>query len=210
MIRILCYGDSNTWGTIPPSWNERYDETIRWPKKLESLLGDGFTVIEEGFRGRNIGHDDINPLRGNRNGSLYFSQCVLSHEPLDYVIIMLGTNDMKAEINATTKECAKILKDKYIKHLRNDLAIDLIKVPKIVIVAPCIIEEVIEKFKGTKNKSLTFYEDYKEVAEKHNCLFVSNENLKAGCDGLHFTKESHLNLANSLCKLIKKDIKERL
>lgn len=72
MIRILCYGDSNTWGYIPGT-GKRFDENTRWTKRLQTLLGDEYEIIEEGLRGRNVGHDfDFYP-RGNLNGSLTFS-----------------------------------------------------------------------------------------------------------------------------------------
>ena len=50
--RIVCFGDSNTWGYIPVT-GERYDETIRWPARLQEMLGyERCTVVEEGLTGR--------------------------------------------------------------------------------------------------------------------------------------------------------------
>ena len=48
--RILCFGDSNTWGYKPTGG--RYDEETRWPMRMQRLLGDGYIVIEEGLNGR--------------------------------------------------------------------------------------------------------------------------------------------------------------
>ena len=47
MKKILCYGDSNTFGYVPLS-GERYDETERWTCVLQSILGNEFKIIEEG------------------------------------------------------------------------------------------------------------------------------------------------------------------
>lgn len=56
--RIVCFGDSNTWGYIPVT-GERYDETIRWPARLQEMLGcERCTVVEEGLTGRTTVFDD--------------------------------------------------------------------------------------------------------------------------------------------------------
>lgn len=202
MIRILCYGDSNTCGTTPSTWGERYDENTRWTRLLQKQLGNKFEVIEEGFRGRNTAIDDIKFPRGNRNGAVVFSQCVLSHDPLDYIVIMLGLNDMKEEFNLSPKDSAANIQKYYIEHLREKLSIDLVKVPKVIIVAPNIMNDVVDKFKGAALKSQAFNKEYKKMALKTKCLFVDNSGLSAGNDGIHFTKEAHKLLAEKLTKLI--------
>lgn len=55
--RILCFGDSNTWGYDPRGG--RYDEETRWPMRLQRLLGEGFTVVEEGFNGRTCVYEGV-------------------------------------------------------------------------------------------------------------------------------------------------------
>ena len=50
MKTIVCYGDSNTWGYIPGSAEERYPYDIRWTGVLQRLLGAEYHVIEEGLR----------------------------------------------------------------------------------------------------------------------------------------------------------------
>ena len=96
--RILCYGDSNTWGYIPTGG--RYDEETRWPMRLQQLLGDVYAVIEEGFNGRTCVMDD--PTEGGfKSGANYLPPCLMTHNPLDVVILMLGTNDTKRRFNLT-------------------------------------------------------------------------------------------------------------
>lgn len=53
-IRILCYGDSNTWGYISGSDHQRYGNNERWTKILAKLLGNSFEVIEEGLNSRTL------------------------------------------------------------------------------------------------------------------------------------------------------------
>ncbi len=99
MKSILCYGDSNTWGTATqPRPDGRYAPHERWPGVLRLALGDEWLVIEEGLGGRTTVNDD--PVEGaERNGRMYLLPCLGSHKPLDVVDIMLGTNDLMARFN---------------------------------------------------------------------------------------------------------------
>ena len=47
MKRILCYGDSNTWGYNPATL-DRFDEHTRWTRVLGKALGNGYEVIDLG------------------------------------------------------------------------------------------------------------------------------------------------------------------
>lgn len=89
---ILCYGDSNTWGFVPGSEGERFPWEVRWPGMLQAELGAGYRVIEEGLSGRTTVLD--NPLEQYRNGRECLIPCLQSHQPLDLVVIFLGTNDL--------------------------------------------------------------------------------------------------------------------
>lgn len=96
--RILCYGDSNTWGYI--TTGGRYDEHTRWPMRMAELLGGDYAVIEEGFNGRTCVFDD--PVEGGfKSGVSYLPPCLMTHNPLDAVVIMLGTNDTKRRFGMT-------------------------------------------------------------------------------------------------------------
>lgn len=91
MKRILCYGDSNTWGYMPGT-GERYPESVRWTKRMASLLGEGYEVLEEGLNGRTTVLDDpYSPCRSGLDGLGY---ALLTQKPLDLAILMLGTNDL--------------------------------------------------------------------------------------------------------------------
>jgi lysophospholipase L1-like esterase len=89
---ILCYGDSNTWGFVPGSEGERFPWEVRWPGVLQAELGPEYRVIEEGLSGRTTVLD--NPLEPYKNGREYLVPCLQSHQPLDLVVIFLGTNDL--------------------------------------------------------------------------------------------------------------------
>jgi lysophospholipase L1-like esterase len=94
---ILCYGDSNTWGCIPltgPQPPRRYGPARRWPGVLRRELGDGYWIVEEGLNGRTTVWDD--PLEPFRSGKELLVPCLMTHEPIDLVIVMLGTNDLRS------------------------------------------------------------------------------------------------------------------
>ena len=103
-LRVLCFGDSNTFGTCradastygTPTQDPDYvrlHADRRWTGVLQGLLGDEFEVIEEGLNGRttDVDYEDCPGC----NGRLYFVPCLLSHRPLDVVVVMLGGNDLK-------------------------------------------------------------------------------------------------------------------
>jgi lysophospholipase L1-like esterase len=93
MKRILCFGDSNTFGYDAVT-GSRFGEDIRWTGRLQTELGEEYRVIEEGLGGRTTVFDD--PLEGGcHNGLIQLRVCLDSHAPLDIVVIMLGTNDLK-------------------------------------------------------------------------------------------------------------------
>ena len=104
MKNILCFGDSNTWGYSPAD-GTRYPLDIRWTGVLQKSLGADYRIIEEGLNGRTTFiNEDERPLR---SGSDVLQILLESHRPLDFVIIMLGTNDLKVEFNLSVEEIAQ-------------------------------------------------------------------------------------------------------
>lgn len=100
---VLCYGDSNTYGSVPGG-GDRFPRDVRWPGVLAARLGDGWHVVEEGLGGRTTVFDD--PILPDRNGKTYLLPCLLSHQPLDLVVVFLGTNDLKARFSASPADIA--------------------------------------------------------------------------------------------------------
>lgn len=98
--RIVCFGDSNTWGYIPIT-GERYDESIRWPARLQEKLGyQDYTVVEEGLTGRTTVFDD--PFDPELNGLKTMPAVLRSAAPIDVLVFMLGTNDFPVQYSAGT------------------------------------------------------------------------------------------------------------
>ncbi len=100
---VMCFGDSNTWG-YPPEGGCRYERDVRWPGVLQNELGELYYVVEEGLCGRSTVWDD--PVEGNKNGLKQLIPLLNSHAPLDLVIIMLGTNDLKNRFGVSPLDIA--------------------------------------------------------------------------------------------------------
>lgn len=98
---IVCFGDSNTHGYCAET-NGRFDEMKRWTGLLQKKLGEEYLICEEGLNGRTSSFQD--PLSEGLAGLDYILPCLLSHEPVDLLILMLGTNDTKERFSVSP-EC---------------------------------------------------------------------------------------------------------
>jgi lysophospholipase L1-like esterase len=93
MKTVVLFGDSNTWGYVPGSNGEgRFPRDVRWPGRLAAELGLDWEVIAEGLNGRTATFE--RPDSDGRNGLPYLIPCLVSHRPVDTVVIFLGTNDV--------------------------------------------------------------------------------------------------------------------
>src|SRR5688572_11328331 len=104
MKTILCYGDSNTHGA-DPSNGPRFDRHTRWPGVLQNNLGHHYWVVEEGCSGRTTVLDD--PFDPRKNGAASLLMLLESHQPIDLVVIFLGTNDLKHCFGASAESIAR-------------------------------------------------------------------------------------------------------
>ena len=93
MKSILAFGDSLTWGAMAGP-RTRHPFEVRWPNVLAAGLNNKARVIEEGMNGRTTVFPDPTSTP-DRNGAVALPILLMSHQPLDLLIIMLGTNDIK-------------------------------------------------------------------------------------------------------------------
>jgi lysophospholipase L1-like esterase len=208
MKKILCFGDSNTWGYISGTTFVRYEKEKRWTGILSNLLGADYEIIEEGLNSRTLNSEDLRPNKEGKRGDTYLLPCLDSHDPIDLVVIMLGTNELKLEFNKTALEISQIFEESFVKKILTRKSQFLDKYPKLLIIAPPVVNEFCpwyaesKRWEGAFQKSKDLNSLYEEISQKYNCGFISNEGLEVGKDGIHLTEESHAELASRVCKVI--------
>jgi len=200
---VLCFGDSNTFGTVDFAVIDRFDLQKRWTGLLASDLGPEYRIIEEGMPGRTTAFDD--PLREFRSGRKYLAPCLSSHRPLDLIIVMLGTNDLQMRFSASAVDIASGI----------EILVDLIRkagvgpgggIPEILIVAPPPIGAIdpVEEpcWAGAIQKCLQLPAQYERIAKQYQCHFVNSQEILTtgdlGRDGLHLAESGHVKLARLL------------
>jgi lysophospholipase L1-like esterase len=197
-FRILCFGDSNTWGD-PPLKLGRYPVDVRWPGRLQKLLGDNYEVIEEGLCGRTTNLDD--PKEFGRNGKTYLIPCLKTHNPLDMVILMLGSNDLKERYNRSPKEIADAI-DELVKIIKiNSKA-------KIILMSPPHVKEnfvaKLSGLKGAEEKSKDLGKLFMDVTNSHKIKFLDVAKIvePSKKDGVHLEPDAHKKIAEELAKIV--------
>jgi lysophospholipase L1-like esterase len=211
MKTVLAYGDSNTHGTATvPRPDDRYARHERWPGVAQAELGDGWHVVEEGLPGRTTVHSD--PIEGEyMNGKAYLLPCLRSHRPLDVVVIMLGTNDLKARFNVPAEDIAKGVGE-LVKVIKGAEAGPNSGVPKILIVAPPpMLDHTGEKpeytpmLAGGLAKSQAFAKLYAAVAKEHGTAFLdAGQHIRSSpYDGIHFDPDQQVALGKAIAAVVK-------
>lgn len=205
---VVCFGDSNTHGYN--SFNmRRFTENERWTCLLADLLGDSYLVHEEGLGGRTACFDD--PLFEGLNGLSYLYPCLMTHEPVDLLIIMLGTNDVKSRFGATPQNIAKGMERLVRKAM---LSVEAWREkPNVLIITPPPIAEGYastnvagEMGDGCVEKSQALAPLYEDVAKLLGCHYLDAGAIEGiemyPYDYMHLSLDSHRILAETLAKLI--------
>ena len=179
-MRILCFGDSNTYGYDPRGFfGDRYSAENRWVDLLAEQTGH--EVINAGANGREIPR---NP---------YALRLLTEHAPVDVFLVMLGTNDLLQ--GATAKEAAM--------RMEAFLTTSLPYCKKILLVAPPPMKRgAWVPTDELVSESIHLVEEYKRLAEKLSISFVDTRgwNIDLTFDGVHFTEEGHHTFAVNLRK----------
>lgn len=209
---ILCYGDSNTHGTGPiPAWGQgfRHGRADRWPVIMGQALGAGYEVIAEGHGGRTVCHDD--PVEGpHRNGMTILPAILESHKPLDLVIVMLGTNDLKPRFAMNAADIALSL-ERMIRAIRNSECGLGNGAPQILLIAPPPVIEVgplAEIFEGAAARSAGLGAAIRLVAERAGVGFVdAGEHIAVSAvDGIHYEAAAHHILGEVMAEAVRRFI----
>ena len=209
---VLCLGDSNTYGYNPRTGG-RYSPAVRWTCRLQQLLGSGYTVIGEGCNGRTALYvSDYEPWK---TGRPYLLPCLNTHKPVDLVIIMLGTNDLKADFHPDAAEITVELRG-YITDIRRFSENKQLPVPRILLIAPPPLGENIltsspfaPEFDGHSRKvSAELGPLYQALASEEGVHFLDMGKYVSFSeeDSLHMTEEGHRIFAETVSHIILHDI----
>ncbi len=211
---IVCFGDSNTHGYCAVT-DGRFDETQRWCCLLQEILGDEFLVIEEGLSGRTTCFTD--PIYEGLNGLDYIYPCLMSHEPVDLLVIMLGTNDTKERFGSSAACIALGLKRLIDKAIATTDCWNHGKV-NILVVSP---QNIDPKYRdsnvgetmgnGCAEKSAGLAREFAKIADLMGCHFMdANREITApvnDIDYMHLSLEGHRQLAEALAWKIRRIFK---
>lgn len=189
MKTVLCYGDSLTWGYNAQTLS-RHAYEDRWPSVLQARLGSGVRVIAEGLNGRTTIFDD-HASGADRNGARILPTLLSTHSPVDLIIIMLGTNDLKPAICGRAHGARQGM-ERLIDIVRgHDYPFDA-PAPQILIVSPpplCVTAnaDFAGVFEDGIGQSLKLAQLYAQVAERMNCgFFDAGRGARADpTDGVH-------------------------
>lgn len=205
---IVCFGDSNTHGYCTKT-NGRFSEDERWTSLLGRYLGDDYLICEEGLSGRTTVFED--PLFEGLNGLSAIFQSLMTHEPVDLLILMLGTNDTKERFSSNAENIAKGMERLTRKALSVTDAWH--HGPRILLIAPAPIEEGYETTfiademgKGCVEKSRALALYYEDIAKRLGIYFLDASTIPGiqmhPKDHMHLDLNSHMLLAKKLASLI--------
>jgi lysophospholipase L1-like esterase len=213
MKTVLCFGDSNTWGYDPDAsfgapFPRRHPPAVRWTGVLAAELGAEWRVIEEGQNGRTTVHED--PFAPARQGLAYLPACLESHQPIDAVVLMLGTNDLKAVHSAPAGEIATGA-GLLARMILQSTAGPRNAAPKLLIVAPPAmisqtnLPDLAEKFTGAEAKSQRFPQLYRALAAQLGVAFLNSQEhtTPSPVDGLHLDAASHAALGRAIAAAVR-------
>jgi len=195
MRSVLCYGDSITWGS-QPAGRDRHAFSDRWPSVLQAGLGDRALVIAEGLRGRTTAFDE-HLADCDRNGARILPTILYTHAPLDLVILMLGSNDLKPAIAGTavaaTQGMRRLIEQVQLCALRDNST----EPPAVLVVAPPPLSETANPlfgamFAGRIAESRMLASFYADLADEMGCGFFDAGSVAATSpiDGVHLDAEN--------------------
>lgn len=210
MKNILFYGDSNTWGYNPENGG-RYPYDVRWTSVAEKILGEDYHCIAAGLNGRTTVFDDM--WKDCRNGRDALDFELQTHKPLDLVVIMLGTNDLKfVDAHRSARGIETILMMTKMANERFSMASPVFpNGAKILLISPILIGANSENndeddlMPNGHEESQKFAALYKAMADKCGAYFLDAAQFAEPCliDCEHMMPEGHRALGEAAARKIK-------
>lgn len=207
MKTVLCYGDSLTWGYDAEADGRRHPAQDRWPNVLRAALGE-VEVIAEGLNGRTTAFDDL-LVSADRNGARILPTVLSSHAPIDLLVLLLGTNDMKPSIHGNPHLAQRGVA-RLIEITRSHDYPGGGEAPAILLVAPPPIVatrniEFRELFAGGEESSQRLARLYETLADEVGCgFFDAGKVAKATTrDGVHLDAENTRKIGEALAPVVR-------
>lgn len=183
---------------------------------MAAQLGDGFEVVEEALSARTTDLDDTQidvlseRLKGaTLNGAKVFPAILSSHLPLDLVIIMLGTNDLKARFRREPSDIAKAAVGlaRLVEECKGGI-FTVYPAPRVLLIAPPPLGTKFhdpDQWVGSREKSLTLGGAMKNAAMAANLAFFDAREVITtdGIDGVHLTAEAHRKLGEAVANQVR-------
>lgn len=219
---VLVFGDSITWGWLPKAPivpTVRHAEEDRWPSIMQAALGEDYDVVTEGLSGRTTDIEDPE-APGLMNGADYLPAALMSHEPIDLVVIMLGTNDTKTYLERPPLEIG----------LGMGTLVNIVQegaglgwydyeadAPEVLVISPPPLGEEIdplaaEIFVGAHEKISALPAIYSAVADAAGAHFFDAASVvdleEVGVDGVHLEVEGNRDLGEAVAEKVKQILEE--
>jgi len=202
---VVCFGDSNTHGFDGATF-ERFPLDVRWPGVVAGELAGRARVVEEGLGGRTTIWDD--PFTTGRNGRAYLLPCLRSHAPVAAVVIMLGTNDLKAYYRLGPADIAQGA-GSLVEMARQSLVGPAGTPPAVLLVAPppigaLTITSELWGYGTSHEASLRLAPLYREAAAQAGASFLDAGELVATdpADGVHLEAAAHATLGRAIARIV--------
>ncbi|WP_119395457.1 GDSL-type esterase/lipase family protein [Salinibius halmophilus] len=189
-MRVLCFGDSNTWGYCPKT-GKRYESP--WPRILQNLAPE-LDIYIDASPGRTTCLDGAHQEQIN---GLQDLQSRWQRQQFDRVLVMLGTNDLQARFKSSVLEVVERLQ-RYVQWIGRE---------RTVLVAPVAIQEVGmfgQMFHGATSKSLQLAGAIESLAQQLGCGFIDANAFVAsnGIDGVHWLPDDHEVFAQGVARYL--------
>lgn len=205
MPTILCYGDSNTHGTEPLTalgQFARYPKGTPWPDVLAARLGSDFDVISEGLPGRTTVHDD--PVEGGKRSGLEVLPAILpSHAPIDLMLLMLGTNDLKPRFSVTAAEIARSVEGLILEARAMMPSLPILVISPVPVIEAGVLKDI---FESAEKKQKNLPEFIEAAAGRQGCAFfdAGGHISVSPIDGVHWSAEAHTEFGKAIAEEVLK------
>lgn len=211
MKRVLCYGDSNTWGYMP-GIGTRFPADVRWTGVAAGMLQDQCIVLEDGLNGRTTVFDD--PYTGFRNGKKGLGYSLCAQAPIDLLVLCLGTNDLKfTNVTGATKGLEELLRQIGLDNACFDAAMVPIftQGPKVLVISPITLHPDIATLRPDSSMadkyadSTQFAARYQAAAQARGLYFLdaAQYGSPSPADCVHMDAQSHQRLGRAVAEKIR-------